>query len=58
MTLINTKQLAAMLGITANGIYERIRMGRTMPAHIQLGKKRMYSLEDVQAWIAANKVTA
>lgn len=56
--LLSPVQLAAMLGISVQTIYNRRTRGESMPTCVKLGGLVRYQPEDVRAWLSGQSETA
>ncbi|WP_419342280.1 helix-turn-helix transcriptional regulator [Achromobacter sp. PD1] len=56
--LLSPLQLAAMLGISVQTIYNRRTRGESMPPCVKLGGLIRYHPEDVRAWLGRQPETA
>lgn len=51
--LLTPAELAQMLGLAVQTIYNRLNEGRPLPPHVRIGRLLRFRLSDVLAWIAA-----
>lgn len=51
--LLTPAELAQMLGLSVQTIYNRLNEGRPLPPHVRIGRLLRFRLSDVLAWIAA-----
>lgn len=56
--LLSPVQLAAMLGISVQTVYNRRTRGESMPICVKLGGLVRYHPEDVRAWLSRQSETA
>ncbi|WP_083447402.1 helix-turn-helix transcriptional regulator [Achromobacter spanius] len=56
--LLSPVQLAAMLGISVQTIYNRRTRGESMPTCVKLGGLVRYHPEDVRAWLSRQSETS
>ena len=52
--VLDTTQTAKRLGLSASTL-AKMRLYGTGPAYSKLGRRVVYRLEDLEAWIAANR---
>ncbi len=52
--VLNTEQVAERLGLSISTL-AKMRLYGTGPAYSKLGRRVVYRLEDLEAWIAANR---
>ena len=55
-TWLTAAQLAQSFGLSRSGVFNLIRNGR-FPRGIKIGKSRRWDVDDVRAWIDAQKGT-
>ncbi|MCS6944010.1 MAG: helix-turn-helix domain-containing protein [Sutterellaceae bacterium] len=51
--LLTPAELAQVLGLAEQTIYNRIQEGRPLPPYIRLGRLLRFRASDVDAWLAA-----
>lgn len=51
--LLTPAEVAELLGIAVQTIYNRIQEGRPLPPYVRLGRLLRFKAADVYAWIAA-----
>ena len=49
--LLSPKELAAILGVAEQTIYNRRFTGRDLPPYLKIGKLVRFRSEDIEAWI-------
>ncbi|TDR50213.1 helix-turn-helix protein [Halomonas ventosae] len=57
---LSTGEAAAYLGLSPNSVnqsrWSKRLCGNTAPPHITLGRRVMYRIEDLDAWVESNAV--
>lgn len=49
--LLDTRQLAALLGVSPRTIEDRRRLGMSLPRNVKIGKLVKYRPKDVELWL-------